>query len=154
MRKAMLVLAVFGLASLLYAADPFIGAWKLNAAKSKVGDPRIMPKSETITFTEQQGAIKSFADGVDAQGKAYHGAESVGKWDAKDVPVADDPIADMVATKKVNANTVEIVFKKAGKEVQRWRITISKDGKEMTSEGKWKDAKGQEFRGTFVYDKQ
>jgi hypothetical protein len=35
MRKAMLLLAVFGLAGSLWAADPIIGTWKLNIAKSK-----------------------------------------------------------------------------------------------------------------------
>jgi predicted ribosome quality control (RQC) complex YloA/Tae2 family protein len=35
MRKVMLLLAVFGLVSLAWAADPSEGTWKLNIAKSK-----------------------------------------------------------------------------------------------------------------------
>jgi hypothetical protein len=60
----------------------------------------------------------------------------------------------MVAIKKVDANTVVVVAKKAGKEVGNWRVTVSKDGKTYTMVGKAKDAKGQEYSGTFVYDKQ
>ena len=36
MRKAMLLLAVFGLMGTLWAADPSLGTWKLNLAKSKI----------------------------------------------------------------------------------------------------------------------
>jgi hypothetical protein len=32
MRKAMLLLAVLGFVGLLWAADPFVGTWKLNIA--------------------------------------------------------------------------------------------------------------------------
>jgi hypothetical protein len=35
MRKAMLLLAVLGLASSLWAADAFVGTWKFDIAKSK-----------------------------------------------------------------------------------------------------------------------
>ena len=35
MRKALLLFAVLGLAGSLYGADPIIGTWKLNIAKSK-----------------------------------------------------------------------------------------------------------------------
>ena len=34
MRKAMILLAVFGLVGLLWGADPLVGTWKLNIAKS------------------------------------------------------------------------------------------------------------------------
>jgi len=39
----MLLLAVFGLASSLWAADPSVGTWKANIAKSK-----ITPSTETL----------------------------------------------------------------------------------------------------------
>jgi len=35
MRYAKLAIALFGLASILIAAEPFAGTWKLDAAKSK-----------------------------------------------------------------------------------------------------------------------
>jgi len=58
MRKTMLFLAVLGLAGSLWAADPFVGTWKLNLAKSKASNPNLMHKSETIRIVAQEnGAI-------------------------------------------------------------------------------------------------
>ena len=151
MRKAMLLLAVFGLAGFLYSADnPFIGTWKINVAKSKGTD---LPKSETVKTVAQGNELKTTIDTVDAQGKAIH-TDWVGKWDGKDYPVKGDPDADMSATTKIDANTISVVNKKAGKEVVTYRVTISKDGKNSTVVGTAKDAKGQEMKFNLVYDKQ
>ena len=47
MRKAMLFLTVFALAGSLWAADPLIGTWKLNVAKSKARPGASLPKEQT-----------------------------------------------------------------------------------------------------------
>ena len=49
MRYAKLAFALFGLAAVLIAAEPFAGTWKLNTAKSKY-TPGPPPKSATITY--------------------------------------------------------------------------------------------------------
>jgi hypothetical protein len=151
MRKAMFLLAVFGLVGLLHAADnPFIGTWKLNLAKTKGTD---LPKSEIIKNVVQGKEIKTIVDSVDAQGKTSH-SEGIAKWDGKDYPVTGDPEIDTAATTIINANTISAVTKKAGKEIATYRITASKDGKTLTLVGKAKDAKGQEVSFTGFYDKQ
>jgi hypothetical protein len=143
---------VLTLASIAFAADPFIGTWKLNVAKSKM-EPSQMPKSVTHKNVAQGNGIKTTFDGVDAQGKEFH-SESAGVWDGKDFPVKGDPGADRIALKKVDANTVNVVAKKAGKEVGTYRTTITKDGKTMTMIFKGKDDKGQERSYTQVWDRQ
>ena len=154
MRKVMLLLAVFGLVGLLCAADnPWTGTWKLNLAKSKISDPSMMPKSETIKVVAQGNDMKTTVDGVDAQGKAFHSAWS-GKWDGKNYPVTGDPDIDMSAIAQIDTNTITVVNKKAGKEVISYRVTLSKDRKTQTVVAKTKDAKGQEVNITAVYDKQ
>jgi hypothetical protein len=60
----------------------------------------------------------------------------------------------MRSAKKIDTNTILFVFKKAGKEVGRWQITVSKDGKTQTWTGKAINPKGQVVSGTFIYDKQ
>jgi hypothetical protein len=88
MRKAMLCLAAFAVAGSLWAADPFVGTWELNVAKSQASDRRLLHKSETIRIeARENGAIFTF-DGVDAEGKSFHGAWS-GKYDGKDYPMID-----------------------------------------------------------------
>ncbi len=143
MKKAMLFLVMFGLVGSVRAADnPFIGIWKLNIAKSKASDPSAMPKSEVAKNVAQGNLIKTTFDWVDSQGKSYH-HEWTGEWNGKDFPVTGDPYSDMRAVKRVDANTIEVVTKKAGKEISTWRMTIPKDGKTMTGEGKFKIEKGE-----------
>jgi hypothetical protein len=152
MRKAMLLLALFGLVGTLWAADPFVGTWKLNVAKSKASDPSQMPKNEIAKFVAQENGLKYVFDGADVRGK-YHLAWS-GKYDGKDYPLAGAFWADTSALKKVDTNTVVFVDKKAGKEAMTWHMTVSKDGKTQTVVGKGKDEKGQELTFNLVYDKQ
>ena len=153
MRKAMLLIAVFGLVTSLWAADPLVGTWKLNVSMSKASDPTMMPKREIIKIDALDNGTKNICDGVDANGKAYHYTWSP-KYDGKDYPFTGNPDADTSAIKKVDANTVMDMWKKAGKEVATWRVTVSKDGKTHTVSGKMKDAKGQEVTFDLVYDKQ
>jgi len=158
MRKRSLVIVativlVLALATMVLAADPFVGTWKLNVAKSKATDPSAMPQSETFKAEALDNGQKTTVDGLDANGKTYHFEFSI-KYDGKDYPVTGYPLADTFAQKKIDANTLELVAKKAGKEVERWRFIVSKDGKTETSTGKGMTEKGKAYNGTFVYDKQ
>ena len=66
-----------------------------------------------------------------------------------------DPTAEAFATKKIDSHNIEfIVKKKPGNVPEPWHVTISKDGKTLTSVGKMRAADGQEYSATFVYDKQ
>jgi hypothetical protein len=142
------------LTAVALAADPFIGTWKLNTGKSKMdASPTPMPRSETLKNAAQGNGIKTTFEGIDAQGKEIH-IESTGAWDGKDFPVKGDPGADMISLKKVDANTVVVVAKKAGKEAGTVRTTVSKDGKTMTTVVKGKHDKGKEWSYTQVWDKQ
>jgi len=52
MRKVFLLLAALGLTGTLWAADPIIGTWKLNVAKSKFPSPQLAPKEQTEVYRE------------------------------------------------------------------------------------------------------
>ena len=82
MGRALLLLAVLGLVGSLWAADPFVGTWKLNIAKSKAPDPSLLPKSEVFKNVAQGNLIKTMFDGVESQGKSFH-SEGVGEWNGK-----------------------------------------------------------------------
>jgi hypothetical protein len=152
MRKAMLLVAVFGLANLAWAADPFAGTWKLNLAKSKL-PPGQAPKSQIVRNESMDNGLKNIVDTVDANGKTTH-AVCIFKFDGEDYPVTGDPNMDMCAFRRIDANTAEYVCKKVGKEVLSGRVVVSKDGKTTTETAKGKDAKGQEVTLIFVNDKQ
>ncbi len=150
MRKAMLLVAVFGLAGLLWAADPFVGTWKMNPAKSKFTNTVL--KNYTITFSAQGVGLKAVEEFVNADGKTIQRSWTA-KYDGKDYPVTA-PDLDAISVKKTNANTAEYVCKKNGKEAWSGRAVVSKDGKTCTNTGGGKDEKGQSFTYTIFLEKQ
>src|SRR5262245_36012520 len=95
--------------------DPFIGTWKLNLAKSKYS-PVPPPKSQTITYEAVGQGVKYTAKGTDAEGKPIN-LQITFNYDGKDYPITGSPDFDTVALKRIDANTVEITRKKAGKVV-------------------------------------
>ena len=69
-------------------ANPQIGTWKLNEAKSKL-DPE-MGKNSTVIYQAEGDKIKVTVEGTDPKGKPTHNAW-VGKFDGKEYPVTGDP---------------------------------------------------------------
>ena len=143
---------VLALATVAMAADPHVGTWKLNLAKSKY-NPGPPPKSQTLKIQAQENGLKYVSDSVDAEGKATHN-EFAAKYDGKDYAYLGSPDVDTLAYTKVDANTLDFVTKKGGKEVEKGRAVVSVDGKTRTVTSKGKNAKGQDTSRTSVYVKQ
>jgi len=74
------------LATIAMAADPFVGTWKLNVAKSKFNPPGSALKSDVVKIVAQDNGLKFTFNRMDAEGKAIH-IESAPKFDGKDYPV-------------------------------------------------------------------
>ena len=158
MRRLCLAIAatailVLALVTVAVAADPFVGTWKLNLAKSTFNPPSSAPKSTIFTIVAQDGGLKWTSDNVDAAGKATKGGWS-GKYDGKDYALTENADVDTIAAKKINANTFESVSKRGGKVVGTGRGVVSKDGKTMTLTSKTTNAQGQETSSVGVYDRQ
>jgi hypothetical protein len=160
MKRACVSAAVVGVfttalavAVLAQAADPQIGHWKLNVAKSTFS-PGPAPKSAT-TKTEAAGAgAKLVVDQAQADGTMRHW-EFTANYDGKDVPITgNNPDADTVARTRVNANTVETISKKAGKVVTTQQSTVSADGKTRTVTTKGVNAAGKTVNNVAVYERQ
>ncbi len=134
-----------------YAADAFMGTWKLNEAKSKLAPGET--KNNTVVYEAAGDSVKITVDGVDSDGKPTH-TEWTGKFDGKEYPVTGDPIADMRSYKMVNDHTLELSNKKNGKTTMSGKIVISDDGKSRTVTTSGTSADGKKVSGTAVYDKQ
>ena len=63
-------------------------------------------------------------------------------------------MADTIAYKRIDDNTVEATTKKAGKVAASIKIVVAKDGKSMTASSKGKNAKGEATSSEVVYDRQ
>src|SRR5512136_1897841 len=55
MRKVMLLLVLVSWSGTLWAADPLIGTWKLNMAKSKMFPDEQMPRERINVYREIEG---------------------------------------------------------------------------------------------------
>ena len=133
-----------------FAANPQMGTWKLNEAKSKVTPG--MGKSMTVTYSEQGDKIKVTVDGVDKDGKPTHGVW-LGKWDGKAYKSTGNLSWDSAAYKVVNDYTNDITTMKNGKVMWTGHITVAKDGKSRTVTVNGADANGKKFTSKSVYDK-
>jgi hypothetical protein len=126
---AALVLVLAAGSVLLAQGNPFVGSWKLNLASSKY-NPGPPPQSQTRSW-DASGLV--MVNGVGATGKPFSYGYSI-KGDGKDYPTtgAIPNKADMISTKKIDANTYEAKFTKAGKQVESTTFTVSNGGKTLT----------------------
>jgi hypothetical protein len=138
-------------AAICFAADPQVGTWKLNEAKSKITPGT--NKYSTVTFKDTLGKIKTTQDGISGDGKSIH-VEWSGKFDGKDYPVTGDPNADTRSYRKIDDRTLEMTAKKNGKVIATARTVVSADGKSRSANVTGTTAKGKKFKNVVVYDKQ
>ena len=151
-RATVLTLALcFVGAAVCFAADGFMGTWKMNEAKSKLSPGT--PKNSTVVYEAAGDNVKVTIDGTDSDGKPTHN-EWTGKFDGKDYPVTGDPSSDSRSLKKINDHTLTFAVKKGDKVTTTGRIALSADGKTRTVTTSGTDSKGKKFSGTAVYDKQ
>jgi hypothetical protein len=133
-------------------ADPLVGTWELNVAKSKY-TPGPAPKSETRTYVVAGKDIEASSKGVDATGKPTAASWTV-NYDGKDRPETGNPNADTLSLKRVNAFSAEFTQKRAGKVVITGTRTISPDGKVMTITSKGTNAHDQTVNDVEVFEKR
>jgi hypothetical protein len=133
------------------AADPQMGTWKLNEAKSN-----IMPgtlKNTRVVCSSMFGQVKVTSDGIDGNGKPVH-VEWSGKFDGKDYPVTGNPNSETRSYTKVNERTLTTTNKKNGKVTVAGQVVVSGDGKSRTVTVTGTTPKGKKFKNIAVYDKQ
>lgn len=152
-RIAVTIVAMsFVAAAACLAANPHMGTWKLNEAKSKLIAG--MGKNTTVTYSEVKGdKVKVTVEGVDKDGKTTHSVW-VGKFDGKAYPVKGNLPYNSVAYKMVNDRTNDITAMKDGKTLWTGRIEVAKDGKLRTVTISGTDEKGKKYKAKVVYDKE
>src|SRR5882724_9418934 len=99
-----------------FAANPHMGTWKLNEAKSKLVPG--MGKNTTVTYAEQKDKIKITVEGVDKDGKPTHSVW-VGQFDGKAYPVKGNLPYNSVAYRVVNDRTNDIAAKIVEQRISR-----------------------------------
>ena len=174
LRRITVVGAIFALSAwdvTAQNADPIIGTWVLNAAKSNFS-PGPPTQAETRTYileTQQTKVtsrtsqprtyltvgqeIKATSIGVDEDGKLIT-AEWTIVADGRDRPIVGDVDADVLSVRRVDRYVTEFTKKRAGRVVITGTCAISKDGTMMTVTSTGINARGQTIKGVAVFDKQ
>jgi len=132
-------------------ADPVLGTWQLNVAKSKFS-PGPALKSQSRVYTESAQGITVKVTQVAADGTAGT-QESTFKYDGKDYPMSGSPDWDSLSLERKDASTVVSTQKRAGKAIGKTVRTISKDGKVLTLVNKGTGASGKPFDNTLIFDR-
>lgn len=152
---SILVLSSVASSPLFAQANPFLGTWKLNVAKSK-HEPGPGPKSQTRTVIAEGAGAKYTFEGVASDGTPISYSFST-SYDGKDRPVTGKGMsggADSIALGKISGNKASAILKKAGKGIGTAEAEVSKDGKVTTVKSKGKLPDGKEYHYESVYDKQ
>ena len=141
--------------ALAFAADPFVGTWKLLVDRSTFDD-ELTPRPRNVTIKWQSVATNTFKvshEGVDAGGKSFSGAY-VAIYDGKEYPNSGGPWGwDKVVNKSIDSHTREDTFYKNGKIFGVERRVVSADGKTYTVTGRFYTPKG-ERKLFLVYERQ
>ena len=134
---------------LAQSANPLVGTWNLNVAKSKA------PFKTGKTVVEAVGdGIKFMVDLEGTDGTKHHW-EFTASYDGKEVPVTgSNPYGDTVAVTRENARTTRIVSKYRGKPTTTHTVVVSADGKTRTTTAKGTDMAGKPVDSVSFYEKQ
>jgi hypothetical protein len=142
---------LLAVAMALVAADPFVGTWKVNPAKSKF-KTGAAPKEQTVTISESGGDLDIAVKGTAADGTSIstHYTIPASGGTGK---VIESPY-EAVSGKRMSANERETSYSKSGKVVYTTQAKLAKDGKTLTVQSKGTNPAGQMVDGTVTYDKQ
>jgi len=151
MRYQKLALVLLGCATLLVAADPFVGTWKMNPAKTKysAGAP---PKQYTVAMTEAGADLDVNITGTAADGAPIASHYTMPAKGGKGKIIASP--FEGVDGKRINPTQREINYSKGGKVVYTAKTKISADGKTLTANVKGTDATGKAVEGVVIFEKQ
>jgi hypothetical protein len=125
----------------------------MNAAKSKYS-PGPTPKSVTSTYEAAGKGYKISVKNEPAAGPVQQYSYTTNLDGTESKLTGNNPLADTIAVKRIDANTLETVNRKGGKLTTTQRNVVSADGKTRTVTTTGVDAQGQKVNNVAVFEKQ
>jgi hypothetical protein len=133
-------------------ADPVVGSWKLNLAKSTFGGGTAL-KSQIRTYSQSARGITLKMKTVSADGKETT-TQATYQLNGNDFPSMGNPDFDSLSGMQIDTNTAEFTLKRAGKPIGKIRRTVSNDGQTLTINFLMANAKGVQISELTVFDRQ
>lgn len=154
MKVLALALALAAVPYTVGAADPFVGTYRLNTAKSATSGGQ-MPAELTLTISEEGANLLVATSGKTAAGAAISA-------DVLTLPKAGGTVKapqgernfDSTVVKRTNANTIDMVAMQKGKERTRVKLALSRDGKTLTRSFTSTNAQGKPVTGNSVLERE
>ena len=150
--KALAAMVILAATVLAQSKDPFVGTWQANIAMSKY-TPGPAPTSITSTYeAAEQGYTVSVKTESASGPMAYSYTTNLdGKHSTM---TGNNPNADTLTVRRIDANTLESVSKKRGVETITQRNVISDDGKTRTVTTTGVDPQGYKVYNVAVFEKR
>jgi hypothetical protein len=163
MPKAVHFLTVFALAGSLWAADPIIGKWKLNIAKSKLrSGQQVTAKERTDVYREIEGGQIEWTrteirtDGSLSSSRLIwpqQGGIVILLLPGKE-PVTKTPEGESIIETLIEPGNWCITRLRDAKQRSVYQKIVSNDGKMLSVSVKGYDEQGKPYESLTVYDKQ
>jgi hypothetical protein len=135
----------------LAAANPLVGTWHLNVAKSKFRTSPPPKSAIAKVTTSKDGEISVQLSIVNADGKNGE-FQYTASYDGKDYPMSGSKVFDAISLKRIDDHTDEVIYKQKGKVIRTSKRTVSNDGKTLTITDESPDGKSASVAS--VWDRQ
>jgi hypothetical protein len=155
-RKTMHFCAALAFAGSLFAADPFVGRWKLDLAETTTtpqnpAAPR--PKEVTLIAKEQGEYREITVHGVNADGSPIKGGFTIPRKGGPGKVADDNESYDGITMKLISPTVHDLIYTKGDKGVATRHVVLSQDGKIMTTTYKGASPEGTPITRVEVWRK-
>ena len=142
-------------ATVVMAADPWVGTWKLNPDKSKAPGGRLPHPTSTNIIEIKDGMMHLISDQTSTTGEKEH-VEYTAGFDGKKYPVKSSPPGPQpytISLKNIDSRTREFV-EVIGTFTIKGRDVLSADGKSFSRIVEMKDPQGNDTSVIQFFEKQ
>jgi hypothetical protein len=154
MKALALALALIGVPHPASAADPFVGTYKLNVAKSATSGGQL-PPDLTLTISEEGTNLLIATSGKSADGSPISADVLVVPKSGGTIKApAGERNYDSTVVSRTNPNTIDLVALQKGKERTRVKFALSRDGRTLTRSFTSTNAQGRPMKGTSVLERE
>lgn len=153
MKTLALALALIALPTVARAADPFVGTFKLNPAKSSTSGGQL-PPDLTLTIAEDSSNLRITTSGTSNGSPISADVLVIPKAGGTVKAAEGERNYDSTVVSRKDANTIDLLASQKGKERTRVKFALSRDGKTLTRSFTSTNGQGKPVTGTSVLERE
>jgi hypothetical protein len=141
----------------LFAADPFVGRWKLDLAKTTTipENPTAPRPKQVILISRDEGENRVVTvRGINADGSPIKGGFTIPINGGPGKVSDENPSYDGITMKYISPTVHDLIYTKGDRSVASRHVVISQDEKTMTTTYKGADADGNPVTRIEVWHRQ